>query len=116
MSSLATRILYRKIVRSLSRNLSMYLSGGFGMHRLCRAMAGFVMVLSAISASAIDPNRMVSQYLHDSWGTDKGFPSGSVSAIVQTADGYLWVGTDKGLIRFDGLNFRRFEQTDPGAI
>ena len=69
-----------------------------------------------VSASATDPNRLVSQYLHDSWGTDRGFPGGSVSTIVQTSDGYLWVGTDKGLVRFDGLNFRRFEQTDPGAI
>jgi len=59
---------------------------------------------------------MLSEYLHDSWGTDKGFSGGSVSAIVQTTDGYLWIGTDKGLIRFDGLNFRRFEQANPGSF
>ena len=64
----------------------------------------------AVSAQAIDPSRMVSQYLRDSWGTEKGFPGGSVSSIAQTADGYLWIGTDKGLLRFDGLNFRQFEQ------
>ena len=69
-----------------------------------------------MSASAIDPNRMVSQYLHDSWGSDKGLPSGSVTAIAQTADGYLWLGTDKGLIRFDGLSFRRFDQASPGSF
>src|SRR5262249_24900365 len=66
--------------------------------------------------SAIDPNRTMSQYLHDSWGTEKGFPGGSISAISQTPDGYLWIGTDKGLVRFDGLNFRQFEQANPGPF
>lgn len=70
----------------------------------------------AVSASAIDPNRMVSQYIHDSWGTEKGFPGGSISAIAQSADGYLWIGTDQGLLRFDGINFRRFEQANPGSF
>ena len=72
--------------------------------------------MSALSAAAIDPNRTVSQYLHDSWGSDKGLPSSSISAIAQTTDGYLWLGTDKGLIRFDGLSFRRFEQANPSSF
>src|SRR5438128_11037613 len=59
---------------------------------------------------------MVSQYLHESWGTERGFVGGSVSSIAQTTDGYLWIGTDKGLVRFDGLNFRRFEQANPGSF
>lgn len=50
------------------------------------------------------------------WGTDKGFPGGTVSAIAQTSDGYLWIGTEKGLIRFDGLHFRLFEQAVPTAV
>src|SRR5947208_1611234 len=59
---------------------------------------------------------MVSQYLHESWGTERGFVGGSVSSIAQTTDGYLWIGTDKGLIRFDGLNFRQFEQANPSSF
>src|SRR5262249_3341479 len=70
----------------------------------------------AVSAFAIDPNRNVSQYLHSSWGSEKGFPGGSVSTIAQTADGYLWIGTDKGLVRFDGLNFRKLEQANPTSF
>jgi len=58
---------------------------------------------------AIDPNRMLSQYIHNSWGTDKGFPGGSVTSIAQTPDGYLWIGTDRGIIRFDGIDFHTFE-------
>jgi len=48
--------------------------------------------------------------MREYWGSEKGFPGGSVLAIAQTPDGYLWIGTEKGLIRFDGLNFRVFQQ------
>src|SRR5262249_12528900 len=57
-----------------------------------------------------------SQYIRDRWGSDKGFPGGSVSAIAQTPDGYLWMGTEKGLIRFDGLNFQLFEHAVPSSL
>ena len=40
----------------------------------------------------------------------------SITAIAQTSDGYLWIGTDKGLLRFDGLNFRQFERALPDPI
>ena len=58
------------------------------------------------TAYAIDPNRAMSQYIRDRWGTDQGFPRGPVYAITQTSDGYLWIGTEAGLVRFDGWNFR----------
>ncbi len=57
-------------------------------------------------APAVDPNRTVSQYIRDHWGPEKGFPSGPVYAITQTTDGYLWIGTEAGLVRFDGLTFQ----------
>jgi len=68
---------------------------------LCLLTAGFVQ-----PASAIDPNRAMSQYLRDRWGAENGFPRGPVYAITQTKDGYLWIGTQQGLVRFDGLNFQ----------
>jgi ligand-binding sensor domain-containing protein/signal transduction histidine kinase len=79
-------------------------------------MAGVVALYLAASASALDPNRTASQYIRSSWGPEKGFASGSVTAIAQTTDGYLWIGTDKGLVRFDGLNFRQFEQANPSSF
>jgi signal transduction histidine kinase/ligand-binding sensor domain-containing protein len=57
-------------------------------------------------AYAIDPDRAMSQYVHDRWGAEQGFPSGPVYAITQTPDGYLWIGTAAGLVRFDGWNFQ----------
>ncbi|HMD20378.1 MAG TPA: two-component regulator propeller domain-containing protein, partial [Alloacidobacterium sp.] len=76
-------------------------------------MAGLAGLCFAVSAYALDPTRTVSQYLHDSWGTERGLPGGSITAIAQTSDGYLWIGTDKGLVRFDGLNFHQFERAHP---
>jgi ligand-binding sensor domain-containing protein len=73
-------------------------------------------VCAAPPAHAIDPDRAISQYIRDQWGSDKGFPGGSVSAIAQSADGYLWIGTDKGLIRFDGLNFQLFPLAVPSSL
>ncbi|HTB94189.1 MAG TPA: two-component regulator propeller domain-containing protein [Candidatus Sulfotelmatobacter sp.] len=64
-------------------------------------------------AQALDPNRILSQYMREHWGIEKGFPGGSVTALAQSADGYLWIGTDKGLLRFDGLNFHPFPLAAP---
>jgi signal transduction histidine kinase/ligand-binding sensor domain-containing protein len=57
-------------------------------------------------ARALDPNRLPSQYIREQWTTEPRFPGGVVNGIAQTTDGYLWIGTDRGLIRFDGFNFR----------
>ena len=60
----------------------------------------------ATSVRALDAERAISQYLRDRWGSESGFPGGPVYAIAQTSDGYLWIGAEKGLVRFDGLTFR----------
>ncbi len=73
------------------------------------AVAGLVVVCHSVSVLAIDPNRTLSQYIHNTWGMDKGFPGGSITSIAQTPDGYLWIGTDTGIIRFDGINFHTFD-------
>ena len=56
-------------------------------------------------ALAIDPHRTMSQYVRERFGVERGFPRGAVYAIQQTQDGYLWIGTEGGLVRFDGLRF-----------
>jgi ligand-binding sensor domain-containing protein len=76
-------------------------------------MAVLAVVCLASLAHAIDPNQMLSQYIRDRWGVEKGLTVGSVTSIAQTPDGYLWIGSDKGLVRFDGLTFRLFQQAIP---
>src|SRR5260370_36916482 len=68
-------------------------------------------VFDAGIALAIDPTRAMSQYIRDRWGFEHGFPKGPVYAIAQTRDGYLWIGTEAGLVRFDGLNFKLVQDT-----
>jgi len=80
------------------------------------ALAASILICFAFSARALDPNRMASQYIHDRWGSARGFTGGSVSSIAQTPDGYLWLGSDKGLYRFDGMTFRQFPQATPTAL
>lgn len=54
----------------------------------------------------------MSEYIRNRWDAQQGFPGGPVHAISQTPDGYLWLGTEKGLVRFDGLNFQLFNQAN----
>ncbi len=98
------------------KSLSTFLDEAFGRRLLFRyAILGLALCL-AVPGSALDPNRVVSQYLHDSWGAERGLPGESITALAQTSDGYLWIGTDKGLVRFDGLNFRQFERAYPDPM
>ena len=69
-------------------------------------LIGIVLAGLVTDARALDPNRLPSQYVREQWTTETGFPGGVVNGIAQTTDGYLWIGTDRGLIRFDGFNFR----------
>jgi len=81
-----------------------------------RAIALLVLLCFAVPARAIDPHRMISQYARDHWGEKEGFSGGSVSSIAQSADGYLWIGSEKGLIRFDGLRFQAIQQATPESF
>ena len=54
-------------------------------------------------AFALNPALGIDQYAHTAWNNSKGFSKGMVQAIAQTPDGYLWLGTEFGLLRFDGV-------------
>jgi len=84
-----------------------------GRSRLSKWLAaGLGLACAAGPLLAKAPKKAMSQYVRERWGIDRGFPSGAVYAITQTADGYLWIGTEKGLVRFDGLNFRLFQKSN----
>jgi ligand-binding sensor domain-containing protein/signal transduction histidine kinase len=88
------------------RSFNTYLDGSVSRMRALRICATALLAAGSTHiALAIDPNRTMSQYVRQQWGLENGFPRGPVYAIDQTADGYLWIGTEAGLVRFDGLSF-----------
>lgn len=66
-------------------------------------VCAFLLLACCPSAFALNPELDVGQYAHTSWKIRDGFPKGEISSIVQTPDGYLWLGTELGLFRFDGV-------------
>src|SRR5215471_13995465 len=56
------------------------------------------------------------QYFFDSWTTDNGLPQNSVNSILQTRDGFLWLATGDGLVRYDGARFAIFNRTNTPGI
>jgi ligand-binding sensor domain-containing protein/signal transduction histidine kinase len=67
-------------------------------------------LLFAARAHALDPNRSLSEFGQQVWLTENGLPQNSVQAITQTRDGYLWIGTQEGLARFNGVGFVIFDK------
>lgn len=64
----------------------------------------------------LDPHKDLGQYGHRSWQTDSGLPQNTVHAIVQTKDGYIWFGTEAGLVRFDGVQFVVYDKQAPARL
>jgi signal transduction histidine kinase/ligand-binding sensor domain-containing protein len=87
---------------------------------LWRKLAGLVTVAivgltHTPALAAAELPGVVTDYTITSWGQRDGFPLGSTHAIAQDDDGYLWLGTDAGLVRFDGVRFLPWTppETDP---
>src|SRR5690242_12086877 len=79
-------------------------------------LLGSLCVLFSSPVFALDPRFLFTQYRQNLWTADNGLPSSSVYSIVQTKDGFLWIGTSDGLARFDGIEFERYTQTDSPAL
>ena len=86
-----------------------------------RTLARVSLVLSLLlpssqSAFALDPYRAVTQYVQNTWDSRQGLPRNYVASVVQTSDGYLWLGTQAGLVRFDGVRFTVYDDSNTPAL
>src|SRR5262249_31036345 len=64
------------------------------------------------SAFALNPGLDLNQYSHTAWKIRDGFAKGAIRAIAQTPDGYLWLGSEFGLLRFDGVRAVAWQPPD----
>ena len=71
--------------------------------RLLLRLGSFLLLPGAVLGTV--PSTIPPSHSHDIWDIARGFPGGYVYSITQTADGYVWIGTSKGLFRYDGLSF-----------
>src|SRR5437763_1427271 len=83
--------------------------------RARRGIAAGIMLgcmLVCLPAFALDPALDISQYAHATWKIGGDFSKGVINSIAQTPDGYMWLGTEFGLLRFDGVRTVPWQPTD----
>lgn len=64
----------------------------------------------------LDPGKGINQYNHQIFSTEDGLPQSSILSIIQTSDGYLWMGTYEGAARFDGIKFKIFDKSNTSEM
>lgn len=79
--------------------------------RLRVVVAALQLGCGAVSVHAITADRQIQQYVHKSWGVAEGLPHGTIRGIVQSSDGYLWLATYEGLVRFNGDRFHVLDES-----
>jgi diguanylate cyclase (GGDEF)-like protein len=75
-----------------------------------------ILALGCGYASALDPDKSLSQYVHEVWQIQDGLPQNSVNDIEQDVRSYLWLATLEGLVQFDGVTFTVFNKGNTDAI
>lgn len=80
------------------------------MPQFLRMLVCVLAVLSLAGPVAAQQIQPLAGYRVTAWMEEDGLPPGAVSALAQDADGFLWLGTEAGLVRFDGTRFRTWEE------
>jgi len=70
-----------------------------------------LLLLIFTPAAALDPHKLISQYDIRLYTAKDGLPMNSVKKVFQDSRGFIWIGTQEGLVRFDGINFRLFDKS-----
>ncbi|MGD0938079.1 MAG: two-component regulator propeller domain-containing protein [Terracidiphilus sp.] len=82
-----------------------------------RALLAIVALLNCvIPSSALEPSTPLANYGRQTWVMENGLPQNTVQALVQTRDGFVWLGTEVGLVRFDGNGFQVFDRNSSPAL
>ena len=77
-----------------------------------KALFGLLAMLCLLPFAAFAQDKPLSAYYRETWTTRQGLPHNQVNAIAQSPDGYLWLGTWEGLVRYNGLEFHVFDRAN----
>src|ERR1700735_636353 len=72
--------------------------------------AAALLLCGAWPAAALEPTTSLASYGRQAWAMENGLPQNTVQALAQTKDGFLWLGTEAGLVRFDGVEFQTYDR------
>ncbi|MGA2970823.1 MAG: two-component regulator propeller domain-containing protein, partial [Acidimicrobiales bacterium] len=75
-----------------------------------------LLLLYEPAALALEPTTPLANYGRQAWGMENGLPQNTVQALAQTPDGFIWLGTEVGLVRFDGNGFQVFDKNTTPAL
>jgi diguanylate cyclase (GGDEF)-like protein len=77
---------------------------------------GILLILNFPGLWALEPTKDIFQFHLDTWKTGRGLPENTVYCLLQSRDGYIYLGTTKGLVRFDGVRFKAFDKKAPKQL
>jgi ligand-binding sensor domain-containing protein/signal transduction histidine kinase len=83
----------------------------------CLAACLFLNLCASVTmANELENKAILASYSSDTWDTRDGLPGNHIRAMTQGRDGYIWIGTELGLVRFDGIKFHHFEKGAPLGV
>jgi ligand-binding sensor domain-containing protein/signal transduction histidine kinase len=80
------------------------------------AVCGALLLGCPEFAHTLDPSTALTSYARQTWVMENGLPQNTVTSLLQTQDGFLWLGTEAGLVRFDGNNFQIYDRNTDAAM
>ena len=95
---------------------SLRASAGRILFRQIIWFATALLVSGTSQAAALEPITSLANYGRQAWAMENGLPQNTVQALAQTNDGFLWLGTEAGLVRFDGVEFQTYDHNSNPAL
>ncbi len=78
--------------------------------RPAAALAALLLIGFQTSVGRAQSHKTIAQYVYQNWQVRDGLPQNSINTIAQSGEGYIWLGTKSGIIRFDGVDFKLFDR------
>ena len=91
-------------------------ASGISFRQIMWFAAAVTLSGGAWQAAALEPTTSLANYGRQAWAMENGLPQNTVQALAQTKDGFVWLGTEAGLVRFDGVEFQTFDRDSNSGL